>query len=127
MALTLQPKLAPVEGEEATAYDVALSLTGGDVASYWRPGKDSYLGRIPRDQLLALACDTLGEAWAQAHGKDKKAELVDQLDRAFSDPDKHGRTPEQAERLKNWLPAGMALGIAPTAKPAKARKARKAG
>ena len=29
VALTLQPKLGPAEGDEATAYDAALSLTGG--------------------------------------------------------------------------------------------------
>jgi ParB family chromosome partitioning protein len=126
VALTLQPKLAPADGDEATAYDAALALTEGSVAGYWRPGKESYLGRITRDQLLALARDTLGETWAQSRAGDKKASLVDQLDRAFSDPDKHGRTPEQVEKLKTWLPAGMALGRVPTPKSAKARKTRKA-
>ncbi|HLJ92766.1 MAG TPA: ParB/RepB/Spo0J family partition protein [Gemmataceae bacterium] len=125
VALTLQPKLAPADGDDATAYDAALGLTDGSVAAYWRPGKESFLGRITRDQLLALARDTLGEAWAQAHAGDKKASLVDQLDRAFSDPAK-GRTPQQAEKLKTWLPAGMAFAIAEPPKPSKARKARRA-
>jgi ParB family chromosome partitioning protein len=124
--LTLQPKLAPADGEEATAYDAALALTGGDVAGYWRPGKESFLGRIPRDQLLAIARDTMGEAWAQASSKEKKASLVTALDRVFSDPENNGQTPEQVAKLKSWLPAGMALTHAPAAKPAKARKARKA-
>ena len=96
------------------------------MAGYWRPAKDSYLGRVTRDQLLALARDTLGETWAGSRTGDKKASLVDQLDRAFADPAKSGRTPEQVEKLKNWLPAGMALSFHLAAKPAKAKKASKA-
>jgi ParB family chromosome partitioning protein len=126
VALTLQPKLAPAAGDDATAYDHALALTEGNVAAYWRPAKDSYLGRITRDQLLVLARDTLGEGWAQAHAKDKKASLVDQLHRAFSSLEKSGRTPEQVAKLKSWLPAGMAFALAANVKPAKAKKARKA-
>jgi ParB family chromosome partitioning protein len=126
MALTLKPKLGPFEGDKATAYDVALSLTAADVAAYWRPGKDSFLGRISRDQLLAVSREVLGEPWAQSHFSDKKALLVDQLDRAFSSPEKSGRTQDQIEKLKTWLPAGMALGTVPAPKPAKARKAKNA-
>ena len=42
VALTLKPKLGPAEGEEATAYDAALSLTGSSVAGYWRPTKEQF-------------------------------------------------------------------------------------
>ena len=79
------------------------------MAGYWRPSKDNYLGRITRDQLLALGRDMLGEAWAQSRGSDKKASLVDQLDRPSPIRTSHGRTPEQVEKLKSWLPAGMAF------------------
>jgi hypothetical protein len=126
VALTLKPKLAPAEGDEVTAYDAALALTGACMASYWRPAKDSFLRRISRDQLFALARDTLGDGWVQLRINDKKAFLVDQLDRAFADPAKYGQTPEQVEKLKSWLPTGMAFGIATDLKPAKAKKARKA-
>ncbi len=126
LALTLQPKLGPVQGDDATAYDTALALTQAGVESYWRPAKDNFLRRISRDQLLALGRDTLGEQWAQARASDKKAELVEQLDRAFADPAKYGRTPAQVEKLKSWLPAGMAFAVAAAPQPAKARKARKA-
>lgn len=113
VALTLKPKLAPVTGDEATAYDLALSMTGASVAGYWRPNKSNYLSRITRDQLLAIGRDVLGEPWAQSRWKDKKGELVDQLDRAFSAPGQSGRTPEQTEKLQRWLPAGMTFdGIA---------------
>lgn len=126
MALTLKPKLGPSEGEEATAYDVALSLTGADVAAYWRPGKDNFLSRISRDQLLAVSRAVLGEPWAQSHFSDKKALLVGQLDRVFSNPEKSGRTQDQIEKLKRWLPAGMAFGTVPAPKAVKGRKPKKA-
>ena len=126
VAMMLQPKLAPASLDEATAYDAALDLTGGNMAGYWRPGKDTYLGRVSRDQLLALARDTLGETWAGSRTGDKKASLVEQIDRAFADPAKYGRTPEQVEKLKSWLPAGMALSFHLAAKPAKGKKAKQA-
>jgi ParB family chromosome partitioning protein len=126
VAMTLLPKLGPVENDEATAYDVALSLTGTNVANYWRPAKGNFLSRVNRDQLLAISSEVFGEPWAQCHFNDKKALLVDQLDRAFSNPDKSGRTPEQIEKLKTWLPKGMSFDLARQPKPAKAKKARKA-
>jgi hypothetical protein len=77
--------------------------------------------------LLAIGRDVLGELWAQAAWKDKKGALADQLDRAFATPAKEGRTVEQAEKLKRWLPARMEFGTpAAEPKPAKAKKARKA-
>lgn len=96
------------------------------MAGYWRPTKDNFLGRITRDQLLLIGREVLGEGWSQSHASDKKALLVEQLDRAFSNPDKSGRTPDQIEKLKRWLPAGMSFDIAAAPKSAKARKAKKA-
>jgi ParB family chromosome partitioning protein len=127
VAMTLRPSLAPAEGEEATAYDAALSLTQASVAAYWRPTKANYFGRITRDQLLAIGRDVLGELWGQTAWKLKKRELADQLDRAFATPDVQGRIPEQADKLKRWLPARMEFGaIAAEPKPAKTKKGRKA-
>jgi ParB family chromosome partitioning protein len=126
VALALKPKLASAEGDEITAYDTTLSLTGASVAGYWRPTKDNFLGRISRDQLLAIGREVLGEAWSQSRFKDKKSHLVDQLDRAFSDPEKSGRTQDQVEKLKSWLPGRMAFDIGAAPKLAKPRKAKKA-
>jgi ParB family chromosome partitioning protein len=114
MARTLKPKLASTAEEDVTAYDVALLLTSGDVADYWRPTSENFLGRITREQLLAVGREVLGEAWAHSRAGDKKASLVGQLHRAFSTPEKPGRTPEQIERLKDWLPVGMSFEIAPS-------------
>jgi ParB family chromosome partitioning protein len=126
VALTLQPKLSPASGEETTAYDAALALTGASVAAYWRPTGANFLSRIGRDQLLAVARETLGEPWAGSRARDNKASLVGQMERAFASPDRPGQTPEQAEKLKHWLPAGMAFGPIAMPKPAKRKKSRKA-
>jgi ParB family transcriptional regulator, chromosome partitioning protein len=126
VALTLKPKLGPADGEAATAYDMALALTGASVADYWRPTRDNFLSRRTRDQLLAISREVLGEIWARSSSDAKKSLLVDQLHRAFADAANPDRTPEQAEKLKTWLPAGMAFATVPTAKPARSRKARKA-
>jgi ParB family transcriptional regulator, chromosome partitioning protein len=125
MALTLKPQLAG-DGEDDSAYEAALSLTASSVAGYWRPGNESFLARINRESLLAVARDTLGEAWSQSHGSEKKSVLVEKLDRAFANPDKLGKTAGQIEKLRSWLPSGMEFGIAPAAKPAKARKEKAA-
>ena len=127
VAVTLPPSLAPDAGQKPTAFDKSLSLTGASMAAYWRPTKANYLGRVTRDQLLALGRDVLGQQWAQARAKEKKSSLADELQRAFAAPEKHARTPDQAEKLKSWLPTGMGFGLAAAGKkPAKAKKAGKA-
>jgi len=126
MARTLKAKLAPTDGNEPTAYDVALSLTGADVATSWRPSKDNFLGRLSRDQLLNVGRDVLGEAWARDHANDKKSLLVHHLDRGFSNPEKSGRTAEQIGRLKTWLPEGMSFTIPSSPARAKVKKTKKA-
>jgi ParB family chromosome partitioning protein len=118
IAMTLQPKLGPAEGSAATAYDHALALTEGDVAAYWRPTKANYLGRITRDQLLAIGREVLGEPWAGSRGKAKKGEIAEQLERAFAAPTAHGRTPEQIDKLTRWLPAGMSFALPASRQPA---------
>ena len=130
VASTLQPKLHPKaepDDDRRTAHDIALAQTGGDVAEYWRPTKDNYLSRISKDQLLEIGAEVAGSGWASHRRNSKKTALADELHQAFAAPDEHGKTPEQIERLKNWLPEGMAFGTVPQPeKPAKAKKARKA-
>ncbi len=93
VAISLKPQLST--GREDTAYELALSLTDADVAAYWRPTKANYLGRVTRDQLLALGRELLGEQWAQARGRDKKGELAE--------PEKYAHSPEQLDRLRACL------------------------
>jgi ParB family chromosome partitioning protein len=126
VALTLPPTLAPADEEPTTSYEIALSLTGASVADYWRPTKDNFFNRRTRDQLLAVMREVLGERWAMSSRSEKKSLLADQLHRVFADAANPDRTPEQAEKLKRWLPAGMAFGAIPTPKPAKGKKSKKA-
>jgi ParB family chromosome partitioning protein len=124
VATTLRPQLSNAKAD--SAYEQALSLTDASVAAYWRPTAANYLGRITREQLLALGREVLGEQWAQARAKEKKGALVDQLDRAFSAPKQHGRPPEQVDKLKSWLPEGMAFTAIAAEQPKAKKTARKA-
>ncbi|QEH36586.1 Chromosome-partitioning protein Spo0J [Aquisphaera giovannonii] len=128
VAMTLQPKLD--EGNQPTAYDVALAQTGVNVADHWRPTKDNFLSRVTKDHLLEVGRELIGgergETWAAKNANEKKGDIASELQKAFSDPDRYGGTPEQIDRVKNWLPKGMAFMAAPEPKPAKAKKGKKA-
>jgi ParB family chromosome partitioning protein len=109
-----------------TAYDIALMETDANVADYWRPSKANYLGRITREQLLAIGEEILGKEWAVRCGGFKKGKLAEVLDAAFSSPAEHGETPEQIEKLKSWLPSGMAFEVTLEPRPVKAKKTKTA-
>jgi ParB family transcriptional regulator, chromosome partitioning protein len=124
LAVTLKPRLATATGENRTAYDLALSLTSARVSEYWRPTSENFFGRLSRDQLLAVGREVFGDGWAHSRASEKKGLLVGQLHRAFANPEKSGRTPEQIERLNHWLPECMRFNIeSPEASTTKARKA----
>jgi ParB family chromosome partitioning protein len=112
VAVCLRPQLAT--GNGGTAYELALSLTEGNVAGYWRPTKESYLGRITRDQLLTLTKELMGVRWADARSRDKKGEIAATLERVFADPAKYAASPDQAAMIAKWLPEGMAFTALPT-------------
>ena len=128
VALTLRPKLDT--GGKATAYDLALAQTGANVADYWRPTKDGFLTRITKDQLLEIGVRLVGgqrgKQWATSNANAKKGDIAGELHRVFNEADPEGMTDEQAERVKNWLPEGMAFREAPEPTPAKAKKGKKA-
>lgn len=109
-AKSLRPRLAPTLAHDVTAFDLALVETGGRVECYWRPTKVNYLGRVTREQLLAIGEEVFGTGWAKDRRNDKKGRLADLLDAAFASPEEGGRTPEQVEELMTWLPSGMSFG-----------------
>lgn len=128
VAVSLQPKLD--DGREPIAYDVALAQTGANVAGYWRPTKENFLSRVTKDQLLEIGRELIGgdsgDRWASINTDKKKGDIAGELHKAFAEPDRPGMTAEQLDRLKNWLPKGMAFLAAPEPKPAKAKKSKKA-
>lgn len=120
VALTLKPGLAPDYGDIG-AHDVTLALTGVDVASYWRPAAGNYLGKITKDQLLEMGAGIFSNAWADKWKTAKKRDLVQHLDRAFADPARSSGNKATEQKLRSWLPEGMAFTLPekPPAKPAK--------
>ena len=64
---------------------------------------DLLWSRLRKDRILAIARETLGEAWAQAYGKDKKTDLAAAMQEAFAHGDGmpcrgHGRGPSRGNR-----------------------------
>jgi len=112
-ALSLQPQLNP-EPDKADFFEDALALTGGNVARYWRPTTESYLKRIKTDQILELGRTIFGDDWVQKASKLKKGQIVSQLDSSFANPEKPEHSHEEAEKLRNWLPEGMAFNAVPS-------------
>src|SRR5262249_29652850 len=97
--------------------------TGASVADYWRPTKANYLGRLTREQLLALGEELLGKEWGSRCRGFKKGQLVDALDAAFLSPADLAAKPEQVEKLKSWLPPGMAFDVTLAREPGKSKSA----
>lgn len=115
VAISMQPQLRT--GYEATAYEQALNATGGDMASYWRPTKGNFFGRVRREYLLDICRNAFGASWTDARKGDKKSMLADRLEKAFAEPHKHAKTPEQLAFLKTWLPKGMRISDTTQAAP----------
>ena len=128
VALTLQPKLH--HGGAQTAYDIALAQTGANVAEYWRPTKENFLSRVTKDELLDIGKELIGGKsggqWVRSNANAKKGELAGDLHKMFAEPDRDGMPQEQSDRVKNWLPKGMAFPALEEPKPAKAKKGKKA-
>lgn len=128
VAMTLQPELNT--GGRPTAYDIALAQTGASVADYWRPTTENFLSRITKGELLEIGAKLVGgqkgKQWATINENQKKGDIAAELHRVFNSGELPGMTPDQAERVKNWLPAGMAFREAPQPTAAKAKKGKKA-
>lgn len=121
VALTIRPKLAAVSLRKATAFDIALARTGGDVAAYWRPTADNYFQRVAKFALLSIGSTVFGSRWADKRKIDKKGELATVLAHAVATADSGRFTPEQAAKLKRWLPEGMSFAL-PEPEPAEPAK-----
>jgi ParB family chromosome partitioning protein len=121
VALTIRPKLATVSLRKATAFDIALARTGGDVAAYWRPTADNYFLRVAKFALLSIGSTLFGSRWADKRKNDKKGELATVLAHAVATADSGRFTPEQAAKLKRWLPEGMSFAL-PDPEPAEPAK-----
>ena len=81
-----------------------------DFAAEARPGEDMFWSRIKKSQMLDIARATLGNEWATAHNKDKKAVLAQAMHHAFAAEDNvpAGVTPEGRAAALAWTMPGFA-------------------
>lgn len=115
---------APGDPDGFDCAEQALSLTGMEVALWWRPTADNYLSAITREQLLAIGKGLFGAAWENQWKSAKKGELAAGLDKVFADPATYANGDEELERaIVRWLPEGMEFAAAPEKKPKGRRKA----
>ena len=82
---------------------------GIDFATGFRPTVDNFWGRLTKPRILAIAEETLGAEWADAHAGDKKAALARAMEDAFAEGDElpEGVTPEGHEAALAWTPDGF--------------------
>ena len=80
-----------------------------DFAARFRPNAELFWKRVVKNRILAIARQTLGEAWAQAHARFKKAELADAMEEAFAAGDgaPAGVTAEARMTALAWTPPGF--------------------
>ena len=80
-----------------------------DFAAHFRPPSELYWQRIRKSRILDIAREILGETWAQAHAKHKKAELADAMEQAFAAGDTvpAGVSSEARAAALAWTPPGF--------------------
>lgn len=85
-----------------------------DVAACWRPTAANYWGRVKKGHALKVARELIGDRWADDKANDKKAEIANSMETAFSEEaeSRAGLTPDVASRTLTWLPDGMAFSEA---------------
>ena len=97
VALLIHGVRIPHMGEgRGSAADRLGALVGLDMADWWRPTKESYLGRIPKTRILDAIAEAVSPEEAAKLSGLKKAELVDAADALLKD--------------RRWLPAVLHAG-----------------
>ena len=111
----LKPQLSDEPGRVATLEHAAHSM-GVDTGAYWTPGT-GFFERLTKAQLAEIALTQIDPAFAQAHGKDKKAAYAEALGKAFDPNGKAlGVNAAARKRLAAWVPDCMAVAAADPAK-----------
>ena len=81
-----------------------------DFAARFRPSAERFWQRLTKARMLEIARDVLGEPWAQAHAKDKKAPLADAMAGAFAPGGEAvpgGLTADTRRAALAWAPPGF--------------------
>ncbi len=108
VAMTFKGQLT-VDATISPEVEMVVDDLGIDFEADFRPTVDNFWGRLTKPRILAIAEDTLGAEWADAHSGDKKAALAQAMEDAFAKGDDlpEGVTPEGREAALAWTPAGF--------------------
>ena len=106
--LAFEPKARPEVEATVARLDIDFaSAVRGNRDQVWTA--DLLWSRLRKDRILAIARETLGETWAQAEAKQKKAEIAKAMQDAFAHGDgvPAGVTAEGRAAAIAWTPPGF--------------------
>ena len=106
--LAFEPKARPEVEATVARLDIDFAAAvRGNRDQVWTA--DLLWSRLRKDRILAIARGTLGEAWAQAEAKQKKAEIAKAMQDAFAHGDgvPAGVTAEGRAAAIAWTPPGF--------------------
>ena len=106
--LAFEPKARPEVEATVARLDIDFAAAvRGNRDQVWTA--DLLWSRLRKDRILAIARGTLGEAWAQAEAKQKKAEIARAMQEAFAHGDgvPAGVTAEGRAAAIAWTPPGF--------------------
>ena len=106
--LAFEPKARPEVEATVARLDIDFAAAvRGNRDQVWTA--DLLWSRLRKDRILAIARETLGEAWAQAEAKQKKAEIAKAMQDAFAHGDDvpAGITAEGRAAAIAWTPPGF--------------------
>ena len=108
VARTLKGQLAFEPGARPEV-EATVARLDVDFAQCYRPDAAFFFGRLRKDRLLAIARETLGEAWAAAHRTERKAALAEAMEAAFAAGDAvpAGVGPSARAAALAWVPPGF--------------------
>ena len=112
VARTLKGQLA-FEPKARPEVEATVALLDIDFAAAVRGNRDQVWtadllwSRLRKDRILAVARETLGETWAQAEAKQKKADIAKAMEDAFAHGILAGVTAEGRAAAIAWTPPGF--------------------
>ena len=109
--LAFEPKARPEVEATVARLDIDFAAAvRGNRDQVWTA--DLLWPRLRKDRILAIARETLGETWAQAEAKQKKADIAKAMQDAFAHGDDvpAGVTAEGRAAAIAWTPPGFRAG-----------------
>ena len=106
--LAFEPKARPEVEATVARLDIDFAAAvRGNRDQVWTA--DLLWSRLRKDRILAIARETLGETWAQAEAKQKKADIAKAMQDAFAHGDDvpAGVTAEGRAAAIGWTPPGF--------------------